>query len=84
MVMTRVAASKVLEQLPEMLDRVAKSGERIVLCRKGKDVGAIVSVRDLRLLRRIEDHLDNQAADRALREGGRVPWKVVKKRLGLE
>ena len=67
-----------------MLDRVAKSGERIILRRKGKDVAAIVSVRDLRLLRRIEDHLDNQAADRALREGGRIPWKVLKKKLGLE
>ncbi|MBF8305115.1 MAG: Antitoxin, partial [Acidobacteria bacterium] len=59
--MTRVATSKLSEQLPEMLDRVAKRGERIVLRRKGKDVGAIVSVRDLRLLRKIEDHLDNQA-----------------------
>jgi len=82
--MTRVTASKVSEQLPEMLDCIAKSGERIILRRKGKDVGAIVSVRDLRLLRKIEDHLDNQAADRALREGGRVPWKVLKKKLGLE
>ena len=82
--MTRVATSKVSEQLPAMLDRVAKSGERIVLRRKGKDVGAIVSVRELRLLRKIEDHLDNQAADRALRRGGRVPWKVLKEKLGLE
>ena len=82
--MTRVAASKVSEQLPEMLDRISKNGDRIILRRKGKDAGAIVSIRDLRLLRRIEDHLDNQAADRALREGGRILWKVVKKKLGLE
>ena len=82
--MTRVAASKLSEQLPEMLDRIAKNGDRIILRRRGKDVGAIVSVRDLRLLRKIEDHLDNQAADRALREGGRVSWQVLKKKLGLE
>ena len=82
--MTRVTTSKVSAEFPGMLDRVAKSGERIILRRKGKDVAAIVPVRDLRLLRKIEDHLDNQAADRALREGGRVPWKVLKKKLGLE
>ena len=82
--MTRVATSRVSAELPGMLDRIAKSGERIILRRKGKDVAAIVSVRDLRLLRKIEDHLDNQAADRALREGGRIPWKVLKKKLGLE
>ena len=82
--MTRVAASKVAEQLPEMLDRVASGGEPIIVRRKGKDVAALVSVRDLKLLRKIEDEVDNRAADRALREKGRVPWKTLKKKLGLD
>ena len=59
-------------------------GERIVLERHGKDVVALVPVRDLQLLEEIEDRMDLEEARERLMETGRLPWKEVKGRLGLE
>jgi len=39
---------------------------------------------DLELIRRIEDKLDNEAADKALIEPGTIPWEKRKADLGLE
>lgn len=36
---------------------------------------------DRRVRRELEDRLDNEAADRALKERGRVPWQALKKGL---
>ena len=81
--MVNLSASQVRDEFAETLNRVAYGGERIVLRRRGKDVAAIVSVQDLELLRQIEDRLDNQAAGKARRERGRIPWKQLKHDLGL-
>ena len=67
--MTRLTASQVREDFADTLNRVAYGGERVILCRRRKDVAALVSVQDLELLRQIEDRLDNEAADRAASEG---------------
>lgn len=36
---------------------------------------------DRRVRKELEDRLDNEAADRALSERGRVPWESLKKSL---
>ncbi len=64
----------------------ANKGERILLKRNGKKVAAIVSVRDLAYLRAVEDRIDREEADAALKdaeEHGTIPWEVLKARLGL-
>lgn len=70
--------------LCEAMDYVASTGARIVLdMGSGARVG-LVPVEDLDLAQRVEDHLDNQAADAVLAEGGdHIPWEVVKKALDL-
>lgn len=81
--MTRLAASLLRKQLADTLNRVAYSGERIILERRGKDVAALVSVEDLGLLEELEDRIDLEAARAALKEPGSVPWETLKARLGL-
>ena len=70
--------------LADAINRVAYSGERIVLERRGKGVAALVSVEDLALLERLEDEADIKAARKALKEKGRVPLEEVLERLGMK
>jgi len=85
--MTRLNTSKARSEFGKVLKRVARRGDRIVLHRRGKDVAALVCLEDLELLERvtreIEDRLDNDAADEALKDPRRIPWGKVKKDLGL-
>ena len=82
--MTHLPVSKAREGLAEALNRVAYSGERIVLERRGKRIAAIVSVEDLDLLERLEDDLDVALARERLADAekrGTVPWEKVRARL---
>ena len=81
--MTRLNASEVRSDFADILNRVAYGGERIVVRRSGKDVAALVCLEDLELLRKIEDRLDNEAAEKALKDPHRIPWEKLKKDLGL-
>jgi prevent-host-death family protein len=66
--------------------KAAKSGERVLLQRHGKNVAAVVSVRDLAYLRKLEDDFDNAAADVAMEDAklnGTIPWEQLKQELGL-
>lgn len=81
--MTRVTTDTVPKELLGSLQRVVDDGERVVVDRSGKSVAAIVPMEDLELLRRIEDMLDNEAANEAREEPGRVPWSTLKKEFGL-
>ena len=65
------------------MNRVAFGAERIVLERRGKDVAALVSMEDLALLDELENKIDLDAARKALRERGSIPWEKVKADLGL-
>ena len=84
--MGRSTASKARDEFADTINRVAYSGERIVLERHGKAVAAIVPIRDLEILERIEDRLDLDEAHAALaeakRKGGTVSWEKVKAALG--
>jgi prevent-host-death family protein len=81
--MTKRSVNDLRTDLAETLNRVAYRGERIVVERRGKRVAALVPVEDLELLQEIEDRIDLEAARRALKEPGRIPWEKVKKDLGL-
>jgi len=88
--MTKVSTKEARDQLSELVNRAAYGKERIVLTRRGKDVAALVPLDDLlaleRMMRRLEDQADLEAAKKALDEGrrkGTVPWEKVKEELGL-
>ncbi len=86
--MTRLAVSKARSDLADMLNRVAYGHERVLIERRGKNLAALISVEDLEILELLEDKCDLQAARKALAEvkakGGKlIPWKDIKKKLGL-
>ncbi len=84
--MTHLRASKARKDFSDTINRVAYSGERIVLERHGKPVVAIVPVADLELLEKLEDRMDLEVARAALadvKKHGTVPWEKIKADLGL-
>lgn len=82
--MTTLEASALRQGISDALNRVAYTGERIIIRRHGKPIAALVSVEEAILLDAIEVRLDLAAAKKALKEKGSIPWAEVKKRLGLK
>lgn len=80
---TRIPASQARSEFAETLTRVQHKRERLILRRHNKDVVAIVSIEDLKLLEAIEDKLDVKAIRAARAEEGSIPWEQLKAELGL-
>jgi prevent-host-death family protein len=80
-----LSITRARREFAELVNRVAYSGERIVVERRGKGVMALVSVEDLELLERIEDKIDLREARKRLadRDDNSIPWEEVKAKLGL-
>ena len=81
-------ATQARDHLSDLLNRVAYGGERIHIERRGKVVAVLVSPADLVLLEELEDRIDAQEAQRALREfeesGERaIPLEEVAEELGI-
>ncbi|MGH7928555.1 MAG: type II toxin-antitoxin system Phd/YefM family antitoxin [Candidatus Binatia bacterium] len=80
----RFSTSEARGKLAEITNEVVYGGHRILLHRHGKDLAAVVSVRDLALLEAIEDRMDLEEALSALKqEGKHVSWKDLRKELEL-
>ena len=84
--MTRMTASKARGEFSDLLTRVARKRERIVLHRRGKDVAVLVPVEDLALLEELEDLRDAKEAKRRLEDPREVPipYEQARKELGLD
>ena len=81
-------ATQARDQLSDLLNRVAYGGERIHIERRGKVVAVLVSPTDLALLEELEDRIDAEEAQKALREfeerGERaIPLEEVAEELGI-
>jgi PHD/YefM family antitoxin component YafN of YafNO toxin-antitoxin module len=82
--MTHLTASQLREDLASAINKVAFGGERIILQRNNKDVAALIPMKDLLLLRALEDRLDLDEMKAALSESGAdLPWAEIKKDLGI-
>ena len=81
--MSKISAVDARQQFADIINRSTYAKERIVITRRGKDLAAVVPIEDLKLLEEIEDRIDLEAARKALKESGSVPWKKVKADLGL-
>jgi prevent-host-death family protein len=72
-----IPAAKAREKFAELYDQVAIAKERIVITKHGKAGMAMVPIEDLRLLEKLEDHLDRKATEAALEEASRSGTKSV-------
>jgi len=87
--MTRLNVSKAREESPEVVNRAAYGKERIIVSRRGKDLAAVISMDDLRLLERSGrqemDRIDLEDARAALKEAeekGTIPLRDLMRELG--
>ena len=81
--MTILSITEAREHLSDYADRVAFKGERLCVKRNGKPAFAMVSVEDMKLLEALEDIIDIEEAQKALRRNKFTSWKQAKKKLGL-
>lgn len=81
--MSKITAVDARQQFADIINRSTYAKERIVITRRGKDLAAVVPIEDLKFLEEIEDRIDLEAARKALKESGSVPWEKVKAELGL-
>jgi prevent-host-death family protein len=83
--MTTVTAKQLKEGSAEVLSRVQYGNERFAVTRHGKEVAAVVSIEDARLLDRLEDMLDVHDALAAMEEAereGTISLGELRKKLG--
>lgn len=82
--MVRLSTIEAGRDLTATLEQVRHDGERVVLCEGDQELGALVSLEDLELLRQMEDRLDLEAVEAALAESDeRIPYEDVRAELGL-
>jgi prevent-host-death family protein len=84
--MTTVTAKQLKEASAEVLSRVQYGHERVAITRHGKEVAAVVSIEDARLLERLEGMLDIHDALAAIEEAereGTISLDELRGRLGL-
>jgi prevent-host-death family protein len=89
--MVHMPVSEFKNEIAETLNRVVYAGERVCLQRHGKDVAAVVSMKEVKILEEIEqmeDEIDLREALKALKElkSGKdkvIAWDDVKKDFGL-
>jgi prevent-host-death family protein len=82
------SAINIRESLGETLDRVVREQQRVIVRRNGKNVAALVPLKDLAALEELEDRLDAkdfQAAKKRWERSGKktVAWETLKAELGL-
>ena len=81
--MSHPTVSKDNAHLVDLCNRVASSGDRIIVHRRGKGV-ALISVEDLEFFEELEDRRDGEEAERRLAKGEKpIPWEQAREELGL-
>ena len=68
----------------DIVNSVAYGKEPVILTRRGQEIAALVSIEELQLLQKIEDHIDIEDAKKALDEPGEnISADDFWKKLGL-
>lgn len=83
--MTHLAVREARRDLAELLNRVAYSGERVVIDRHGRPMAALVSPEDLELLEDLENSMDARVARKRLaaERAKAIPYATARRNLGL-
>lgn len=81
---TTISTAEVRKNFSDIVNKVAYGAEPVILTRRGQKIAALISMRELELLRRIEDRMDIEDAEKALAEAGEnIAAEAVWKELGL-
>lgn len=68
----------------DIVNTVAYGKEPVVLTRRGQEIAALISIEELQLLQKIEDHIDIEEAKKALEDPGEnISADAFWKKLGL-
>jgi len=84
--MKQITTAEARKNMSELVNRAAYGGERFVVTRHGKELVAIVPLRDATLLDRLRDLVearDFEAVLREIAEAGTVSWEEVRRDLDL-
>ena len=80
----RLNASSARAAFAKAVNKVVYGGERTVIRRHGRNVAAVVPMKDLETLEALEDRLDLEEARKIMKNPGRlVAWERIKADLGL-
>ncbi len=78
-----IGMTEARHQFSDIANRVIYGGERVFVEKNNKPAFAMVSMDDIRLLEALEDKLDLQAAQKAIKTGQFRNLKDIEKELGL-
>jgi prevent-host-death family protein len=81
-----ISTAQARRHFSDLINRVAKEKDRVVLTRRSRPLAAVVPIEDIQLLEELEEQADLKAvraARREIKRKGTVPWEQVKKELGL-
>jgi len=81
--MNFVSISKARSNFAEILNKVFFLGDRYVIRKRNKNIGAFIPIEDLELLEFIEDTLDAKEIDKIIAKDEFIDWKDVIKELEL-
>lgn len=85
MTTTSINTADAKEEFTELVNRVAHHKERIILTRRDKEIAAIISMEDLKLLEESQNKTDLEEATEALKEAraqGTLTLEALKTEIG--
>jgi len=81
---TTISTADARKHFADIVNRVAYGRESVILTRRGEEIAALVSMKELELLRQLEDFIDIEDAKKALAEPGEnIPASEFWEKLGL-
>ena len=82
--LNKITTADARKKFAAIINKVAFGNEAFVLTRRGEPIAAIISMKELRLLKELEDRIDIDDAWKAKNEPGEpIPWEDLKKELEL-
>lgn len=84
MMLNKITTADARKKFSNIINRVAFGNESFVLTRRGKPIAALVSVKELKVLQKLEDQIDIEDAWEVKKEpGDPIPWEDLKTELEL-
>jgi len=82
--LNKITTADARQKFSDIINRVAFGDDSFILTRRGKPIAALVSIKELELLHKLEDKLDIEDAWQAKSEPGEpIAWEELKKELEI-